>query len=181
MDRIHGTTLQEAWADLSPGDVERICQQLAAMIHEIRSCKSPYGPMICSASGGPFTDSYLRLFGRNPPFADEQHLNNYILEGNAAWPDDILSSHSIPHPIVFTHGELARRNIMVHHGNVTAIIDWETAGWRPAHWEYFKAMITEHRPGDEWLRCVAKFTPVYEREYDALLHWTKFRGSMWVR
>lgn len=61
-------------------------------------------------------------------------------------PDDI--------PIVFTHGDLNRGNIMISpKGNqparIVAIIDWHQSGWMPVYWEYCKASWCT-RAGDEW-------------------------------
>ncbi|KAF5353135.1 hypothetical protein D9758_008779 [Tetrapyrgos nigripes] len=45
------------------------------------------------------------------------------------------------HHVVFTHGNLERRNIMVRVNGTgddeveVVILDWELAGWRPAFWE----------------------------------------------
>lgn len=38
---------------------------------------------------------------------------------------------------VFTHADIAPRNIMVDEQNViTGILDWEFAGWYPDYWEH---------------------------------------------
>jgi len=45
-------------------------------------------------------------------------------------------------PVVFTHGALHPRNIIVSAGpnpRVVAILGWEQAGWYPAYWELCKA------------------------------------------
>jgi thiamine kinase-like enzyme len=42
------------------------------------------------------------------------------------------------HEIVFTYFDLAPRNILVERDRVTAILDWEYAGWSPEHWEYIQ-------------------------------------------
>ena len=45
-------------------------------------------------------------------------------------------------PIVFTHGALHPRNIIVSMGpnpRVVSILGWEQAGWYPAYWELCKA------------------------------------------
>jgi aminoglycoside phosphotransferase (APT) family kinase protein len=42
---------------------------------------------------------------------------------------------------VFTHGDIAPRNIMVDESaHITGIIDWELAGWYPEYWEYANMM-----------------------------------------
>ncbi|KAL9635240.1 MAG: hypothetical protein Q9204_002692 [Flavoplaca sp. TL-2023a] len=43
------------------------------------------------------------------------------------------------HDIVFTHNDLAPRNILVRDGNVVAILDWVSSGFYPSYWEYVKA------------------------------------------
>ena len=42
---------------------------------------------------------------------------------------------------VFTHADIAPRNVMVDEQNmVTGILDWESAGWYPDYWEYAQIM-----------------------------------------
>ncbi|KAJ5753259.1 hypothetical protein N7520_010176 [Penicillium odoratum] len=42
---------------------------------------------------------------------------------------------------VFTHGDIAPRNVMVDEkGNVSGILDWETAMWYPDDWEHAQIM-----------------------------------------
>ncbi|KAG6166363.1 hypothetical protein E4U27_008226, partial [Claviceps purpurea] len=57
-------------------------------------------------------------------------FNNTLRCG--ALPDVV---HSSGHEIVFTHGDLNMRNIMMHNGRLSGIIDWETCGWYPDYWE----------------------------------------------
>ncbi|KAF9234081.1 hypothetical protein BU15DRAFT_53061, partial [Melanogaster broomeanus] len=38
--------------------------------------------------------------------------------------------------VYLTHGDLLPRNILVDGSRITAIIDWETAGFYPEFWEY---------------------------------------------
>ena len=52
----------------------------------------------------------------------------------------MLDAHE--HEIVFTQGDLRPDNIMVKKGRVTAIIDWEMAGWYPDYWEFAKAFFS---------------------------------------
>lgn len=50
-------------------------------------------------------------------------------------------------PVVFTHADLNRRNIMVSSSEdgvesksrVISIIDWDQSGWYPVDWEWLKA------------------------------------------
>jgi thiamine kinase-like enzyme len=38
--------------------------------------------------------------------------------------------------IVFAHGDIAARNILVRDGRIVALLHWEHAGWYPEYWEY---------------------------------------------
>ena len=42
--------------------------------------------------------------------------------------------------IIFTHGGIVVRNILVHDGSIVAVLDWEYAGWYPAYWDYVFAL-----------------------------------------
>ena len=62
----------------------------------------------------------------------------------------IRQAMSDEHYIVFTHGDINRRNVLVRvHGEgpddveVTALLDWEQAGWRPIYWESRKWLFED--------------------------------------
>ena len=73
-------------------------------------------------------------------------------------------NNSTGHKIVFTHGDLAPRNIMISKDFViTGIIDWEYGGWYPEYWEYVKAKVsfTVLRYGPS---CVSIYLDPYPQE-----------------
>lgn len=71
----------------------------------------------------------------------------------------MLDAHK--HGIVFTHGDLRPDNIIVKNGRVTAIIDWEMAGWYPEYWEFAKALHLEVF-ADDWVsHLLDVLTPYY--------------------
>ncbi len=58
-----------------------------------------------------------------------------------------LSGLSDDQPIIFTHGDLHRSNILISPredgaARVIAIIDWHQSGWYPRDWEFLKARWT---------------------------------------
>ncbi|KAJ5569541.1 Phosphotransferase enzyme family protein [Penicillium hispanicum] len=93
------------------------------------------------------------------PFQTEEEFGKAIaLRSKTMWSEsnshsflsDYLARH-LPlalrnHPPVFTHGDLYRENVLVRkiinsvtteeEYEVAALVDWETAGWYPSHWEY---------------------------------------------
>ncbi|KAF2704894.1 hypothetical protein K504DRAFT_537480 [Pleomassaria siparia CBS 279.74] len=70
---------------------------------------------------------------------DLRHLTKETIEEHAAKgiTMDALTLHrSGGHRIVLTHGDLNQANIMVKHGKIVSLIDWEFSGWYPEYWEY---------------------------------------------
>ncbi|KAI0139091.1 kinase-like protein [Hypoxylon sp. NC0597] len=69
------------------------------------------------------------------PFSTEDEFNQILRSPHI--PDVV---HRSGHKIVFTHGDINMRNILVDkNGRLSGIVDWETAGWYPDYWEYTKA------------------------------------------
>ncbi|KAG6087467.1 hypothetical protein E4U15_007825 [Claviceps sp. LM218 group G6] len=82
------------------------------------------------------------------PFVDEDDFNDTLRCG--ALPNVV---HSSGHEIVLTHGDLNLRNIMMHNGRLSGIIDWETCGWFPNYWDYTKAHFIT-MPHRRWSKIV---------------------------
>jgi len=175
MDRVPGTTLEAVWYDLSLEEKDGFIQQLADVVRQLRYLKSPFGEMICSAAGGAFMDHRIQLFRPVGPFANEEEFNEatltYVPEPR---PSREELCHHIHHPVVFTHNDFAIRNVMVKDGRVTGVIDWEGAGWFPAHWEYVKAHDTNGE-GDNVVGAFRPYTalvvPPYPLELEADRRW----------
>jgi hypothetical protein len=49
-------------------------------------------------------------------------------------------------------------------GKVTAIVDWEMAGWWPAYWEYRKAVYGDCGSDAVWLRLVPQIMEEYQKD-----------------
>ena len=86
-------------------------------------------------------------------------------DGNSMDQDDTLPSQGAITVLSFTHSNLHPRNIIVrlddNQGDemaaggvqVTAIIDWEFAGWYPEYWEFVMAlnMVPPRGPLWDWV------------------------------
>ncbi|KAG5954820.1 hypothetical protein E4U57_004095 [Claviceps arundinis] len=133
------------------GDLQKYLSELRAIPKEIspkyaitnalgKACYD--GRLI---TGSDYGEARRDFFG---PFVDEDDFNNtlqFIALSNAI--------HRSGHEIVFTHGDLNMRNIMMHNGRLSGLIDWETCGWFPDYRDYTKAhFITKIRR--RWLRIV---------------------------
>lgn len=58
---------------------------------------------------------------------------------------------------VLRNGDLSTRNIMVHEGRISGIVDWEYSGFFPKYIEYALAMVI-HDCIEEWWLPVLKET-----------------------
>ncbi|CAA7266305.1 unnamed protein product [Cyclocybe aegerita] len=151
MDFIGGHDLWYCWSTLSIQAKERVFAQLKQYIGELRSIKPPdrYNGAVCSVDGKPIRD--IGRIGLAPcgPFSTQGEFHNflrgnYILESplfsSGADGEAIGASHSQTYATKFTHGDLAPRNVLVKKdGTITAIVDWDCAGWFPEYWEFTKA------------------------------------------
>ncbi|CDM34173.1 Protein kinase-like domain [Penicillium roqueforti FM164] len=129
MDYIEGQTLQDAWSSMIPSQKMSVAQELRGYVQQLRGLKrEPLEPF-----------SHKHIYMRRPVYLDEylfSRLRTSVPDlllnctGNK-WPEDKL---------VFTHGDLAPRNILVDdHGHVTAVLDWELSGWQPEWCETVRA------------------------------------------
>lgn len=87
-------------------------------------------------------------------------------------PDDV--------PIVFTHNDLHRRNIMVSaqgdgDARILALVDWHQSGWLPSFWEWCKAYWCI-RPDEDW----AKYLPMFLEPFPAYDYWAYFSSCLGI-
>lgn len=138
MTYIQGQTLKEAWPTLTPTQRTGILSQLKDYIAQMRALRGLYlgrldgqgviVPSTMPRSGGPFkTMPELHNWLVRPPRR---------LQSESIYWHQITTQLGAEYPIVFTHGDIAARNILVSGGKVVALLDWEFAGWYPAYWEY---------------------------------------------
>ncbi|CDO75914.1 hypothetical protein BN946_scf184873.g3 [Trametes cinnabarina] len=132
--RLPGTPLAYCEDMLSDRDFEHVAAQMKDYLAQLRTIPKTVNPdmAICNVSGECCIDP--RLSGWNPvgPFPDEAAFSQLM-----RFPDDPARRG---HKIVFSHGDLNPRNILVDRfvrpdgsrgWRVTGIVDWETAGFYP--------------------------------------------------
>ncbi len=146
MERIDGDMLSRGWFNRSAESQTKILSQLSKMIQEVRSLTPPQGQGIANVDGGPLYDGRLPgpslWFG---PFSNINDFHRHLRRGFKFHPNNepeinkLIDLHGGHWPLVFTHGDLSSLNILVRGDKVVGIIDWETAGWFPAYWEYTTA------------------------------------------
>lgn len=174
MDFIEGEMLNNAWPKLSPEAKNTILTELSDYIRQMRQIPARPDNMIVigSVTGGPAVDQRSMGPIKGGPFKSEEEFNDWQLD--QLLPGIPLSNRDMyhamqkaDHAIVFSHGDLGFHNVLVQNGHVVAIIDWESAGWMPEHWDYCKSAW--HISGSDDLYLALK--RLYEKQYfsEALL------------
>lgn len=165
MEWMPGERLDKVWGSIDTDQRLSIARELHGYISQIRVLKGTY-------IGG--VDQGKALIGvrdaiQGGPFESEKEFNEFILADLMELPKLIrhYAKHALSedHEILFTHPDIAPRKILVEGGRITAILDWEDAGWYPEYWEYTKALlqINSIRGWPAFLPHV--FPPRYEKEY----------------
>jgi len=144
MDIVPGVELESVWWKMSPATRDKVVDQLKEYVTQLRSLPHPNPEFpICSINGGPLRDVSrigVDLFGPFRSLQDFYKLvrNKIELEAvleNIRGMEPVAELHLKDRKVVFTHGDLAPRNIMVKmDGTVTAILDWGDSGWYPENW-----------------------------------------------
>ncbi|KAJ5196300.1 hypothetical protein N7449_006779 [Penicillium cf. viridicatum] len=166
IDYIPGKRLDESWDTLDSSQKLSIADELHSYMNQLRELKGNY---IGAVGRGKAIVRNISSIERRP-FDTEQEFNDFILGDIVEIAPDMLRHYAKSalmdnHEIVFTHSDFAPRNIMVEGGRVTAIMDWEYAGWYPAYWEYCLA-LRHLRPMYDWPNYLARIIPPkFEREY----------------
>lgn len=158
MNYIEGRTLQNAWSSMIPSQKMSVAQELHGYIKQLRGLKHEHR--------GHF--SYKDMYTRYPICLDE-HLFSRLTTSNPECLRNYTAPKQPEDSTVFTHGDLASRNILVDdHGHVTAVLDWELAGWHPEWCETVRAYtFCSDIPG--WTAYLsAVFPPDHATEYMAV-------------
>jgi serine/threonine protein kinase len=144
MDHIPGISLEMAWSSMSLSEKKGCLQQLKGYVERLQSLLPPHPGRVESVTASACYDS--RLGGHFGPFhnveAFHKHFGHeYILNHADKFPQCQLAFTKCAdrkYRTMFTHGDLATHNILIHDGKIVAILDWEFAGWYPEYWEYVR-------------------------------------------
>lgn len=156
MERVEGTTLEKAWPNLSDSDKDRIAEQTAGYLRQLRDIQSD---RLQGLEGSPLYEEFLfQGEFRQPhgPFGSDNELwkaldQALVSKGIADDERKRLRQEMPPAtPYTFTHGDLNFGNIMVKDGNVTGIIDWESSGYFPVWWEFAGSAIAFTAEDKAW-------------------------------
>ncbi|KAI0194241.1 hypothetical protein F4808DRAFT_441454 [Astrocystis sublimbata] len=148
MTRLPGLPLSQCNEILSESDCERITMQMQDYLTQIRCIPNMVNDEnpICNTLGIEIRDSRIRSGRPMGPFPDEAAFSNILRLSD----DPGRRGHSI----VFTHGDLNPRNILIdlvtqpdgsEGWSVSGIVDWEFAGYYPEYWDFTKSLFEGFR------------------------------------
>ncbi|EQL38787.1 hypothetical protein BDFG_00318 [Blastomyces dermatitidis ATCC 26199] len=167
MTTIPGTTLESLWDKLNSETKKSICCETWDQIAKLREISQP--PALkqffqCLADGSPTLDPLIEDLDRcgTPLYTDEdvraRIYHRYLHFGGLRYKNELPDMLPRSSCTVFTHADIAPRNIMVDdHYHITGILDWEYAGWYPDYWEYAQIMRPACQTGDwqKWMDLTA--------------------------
>ena len=193
MENMFGLTLLNAWSDLSAKQKASVADRLRGYWDALRR-DIPPAQAFENVRGGALADSLFWSADSDEaitgPFDSARELVDGLLarlslDGGGeriaqkvayyrrVLPKVLLNSSGssdkggggdcdIP---VFTHGDFQRRNIVVRVDGSLMIVDWASAGFYPAYWEYATAMFAAGGWGDDWHAYVARILDEFPNEY----------------
>lgn len=82
----------------------------------------------------------VRILRAMDSLTQNSHPNDGLIQARAlnTWSKAIAP---FIQAMVFTHNNLAPRNILVRDGHVVGIVDWEFSGFYSQYWEYVSALF----------------------------------------
>lgn len=142
MERVRGNTLEESWPRISWKSSIRTAFQLRRFVRAMRRQRSSTAGALRS---GKCNSIWLEDYYGLPPHATPETFTSFInfwLNYVSKRKGRIAArarSHFIPATsefFVFTHQDLAPRNLLIDENDDLWIVDWELSGWYPIYFEY---------------------------------------------
>jgi aminoglycoside phosphotransferase (APT) family kinase protein len=186
---VEGCPLIDVFDHLTEEDKKRIVQELRCQIGGMRQQTTVKGRVISNVAGGPFSDHRI-------PWAEATTYSDHSAFAKQIWTNLNMNRIDTLRPIlislierehvdiVFTHGDLICKNIMLpisldhwrKSGEQVIIIDWETAGWMPFYWEALKSTWMEFEHHTEFTQMIREVFPECDIELDADWRWRSESG-----
>ncbi len=168
MGIVPSRTLATVWEKLDDDTKRRLCANTWSFITKIREIDRPpecSRAFQCSADGSTTHDPLIKDLEKPPrPTLSDDALRVRTHErqlhyGGQRYAEELPNMLPRSSSSVFTHADIAPRNIMVDEQyRITGIIDWEAAGWYPDYWGYANIMRPACRRGD-WQEYMDRAAP----------------------
>ncbi|KAJ7089794.1 kinase-like domain-containing protein [Mycena belliarum] len=147
--------------NMAPPDQRAILEELESYVRQIRSLVPPTPELVASVCGNHCLDHRIGLKPAGP-FSSHDEFHHFLRRNVdlSDWDPGrfaaVVRAHREKYVSTFAHGDLAPRNVLVHKGRISAIIDWDCAGWRPEYWEVTKSRFVSWGTPEEWIEAVER-------------------------
>ncbi|PHH61428.1 hypothetical protein CDD81_399 [Ophiocordyceps australis] len=149
---VRGVLLEHVWHTMSPMSKQNMANQLAKLVKQMRNIRQETqtngGKM---RLGSVFSGDYSLLLDRHSHTTywtirsrpSQRQFVAFLLSSfpysvPSAVAESIASQFKREAPLVFCHGEVSPRNIVVQNNLIVRILGWDCAGWYPEWWDYVK-------------------------------------------
>jgi serine/threonine protein kinase len=167
LEVVPGRTVDTVWNSLSPAQKNKHVSDLGRFIDQLRKLPAPKREVIGSTSMGANHDPRFGKKGIGP-FYSVNYFHEFIRRGHPLHDfreEELQHCHGRQYEIKFTHADLCPQNILVDdNGRITAILDWESAGWYPEYWEYTQMHFATPNEMKDWLAAVENVVKRYDNE-----------------
>ncbi|KAF7293704.1 Kinase-like protein [Mycena indigotica] len=150
MEYIEGKELERVWGTMTSEEQRDVVRQLHGYLKQLHALTPPHPGAVEAIDGTACKDFHIRTNAEGcGPFASVTDFQEFLgydwlmtrSEVRARFPQHeeslrICEQRAGPYRTVFTHCDLAPRNILVKGSTIVAIVDWEMATWMPEYWEY---------------------------------------------
>ncbi|KAJ5511933.1 hypothetical protein N7453_004036 [Penicillium expansum] len=163
-----GQTLDVVFHRLSYLEREQLSKDLKSALSQLRSIPN-HTSYRCGDSHGGLLFDYRFPSGICDPFHQISEFNSFLVHKHVRneTRETVAAAHTRLYRSVFTHADLNPRNIMIEHGRLSGIVDWECAGFYPEYWEFTKLFYGAQPPPDMQSVIHDAFTgDTYEEELE---------------
>ncbi|TAQ89814.1 hypothetical protein B7494_g1859 [Chlorociboria aeruginascens] len=146
LERINGIILEELWPRIGWIMTIRLAFQLRYSVQRLRSLTSSTAGSLCSGECRSFwLDDRYNLPAHSTPGAIVSFIefwNNFTplsRRRQSSEPTRSCNQNYLPPTptsLIFTHHDLAPRNILIDNCGRLWLLDWEYSGWYPIYFEY---------------------------------------------
>lgn len=142
MTKVPGTPLEQVFHRMTYEERSELAKSLKEFISQYRLIPNYSRNAICDTLGGPTMDHRTETLKPCGPFDSKKEFLDFLtkrLEDSRNEPP-LSYLYAKDHEVCFTHSDLHLSNIMVVSGQLSGIVDWENACFKPEYWEYTRAV-----------------------------------------
>lgn len=168
MTRVPGERLDTVLYRMTLEERRQLGHDLGQCISEWRCIPNNSQHQIANTTGGPVFDHRFEDKHCGPFDSDTAFNDCLTVSVEKKRHESRLSAlYKEKHGVYFTHSDLDQTNVFVQAGQLSGIIDWEHAGFKPEYWEYTKALWPSWAHKDQKEIFAEAFEKDYEEELEA--------------